>query len=263
MTTFGITMVKDEADVIEATVRHAAHHVDALIVLDNASTDGTRELLAGLAALLPLQVVDDPEPGYWQSRKMTRLAERAAAAGATWIVPFDADELWSHPAGRLAEVLADQPLDVDVVPARMFDHRCTALDDLAEPNPFLRMAWREPVPAPMGKVAIRWQPGAAIHQGNHGVELRRGGRWSAVTLLEIRHFQWRSPEHMVRKARNGAAAYRATTLPAWEGAHWRNLGDLLDRHGEAAVIAQFHRQYHHDDPAAAGLVHDPAPYAAR
>src|SRR4051812_46619587 len=87
-------MVKDEADVIEGTIRHMADEVDQLLVADNGSTDGTRDILVKLALELQFTVVDDPDPGYEQSRKMSALAELAASHGATWIVPFDADELW-------------------------------------------------------------------------------------------------------------------------------------------------------------------------
>lgn len=255
MSAFGVSMVRDEADVIEGTLRHMAAEVDFMVVADNGSTDGTREILRGLVDELPLTVIDDPEPAYYQSRKMSRLAEIAARRwGAEWIVPFDADELW-FAEHRVADVLARTRADVAV--ADLTDHYCTALDE-ADPDPFRSMVWRRREPASLPKVAFRWQPGTVIHQGNHGVTLPEPG--AVKTLLQVRHFPYRSPAQMVRKARNGAAAYRATDLPEELGAHWRAYGDLIDRRGEEALHDVFRLHFWYLSPTDSGLVRDPAPY---
>jgi len=254
MATFGICMAKDELDVIEGTVRHMADEVDHLIVADNGSTDGTREVLEELAAFMPLTVLDDPEPAYYQSDKMTALAVRAVSAGATWIVPFDADEVWLAPT-RLRDVLADT--EATVASAALFNHFCTAVDPVAV-HPFDSIVWRQANPAPLPKVAFRWEPGAVIHQGNHGVSLPSGGQ--VEQLIEVRHFPYRSPEQFVSKARNGAAAYRAADLPENQGAHWRAYGDLLDRHGEDALRDVFRQHFWYLSPVDSGMVLDPAPF---
>lgn len=254
MATFGIAMVKDEADVVAGTIRHMADEVDHLIVADNGSTDGTREILEEMEASLSLTVVDDPETAYYQSFKMSRLAERAADAGATWIVPFDADEIWvaEH---RIADLLADTSADIAI--ARLFNHFATAIDP-DESDPFLQLGWRQRDPGTLPKVAFRWEPGSTIHQGNHGVTRPSGGR--DEQLLEIRHFPYRSAAQFVRKARNGAAAYRAANLPATEGAHWRAYGDILDRRGEEGLGDVFREHFWYLSPTDSGLIHDPAPY---
>ncbi len=255
MTTFAVSMVKDEVDVIAGCLRHMADEVDELIVADNGSTDGTRDALAWLADELPLTVLDDPDPAYYQSAKMSHLAALAAERGATWIVPFDADELWFSQAGRVRDVLPR--FGTCVVLAALTNHFCTAIDPVDE-DPFRRITWRQPQAAPLPKVAFQWEPGAVIHQGNHGVTLP-SGRGSRPGL-EIRHFPYRSADHFVRKARTGAAAYRATTLPVTEGAHWRAYGDILDRHGEDALAAVFREHFWYLSPTDSGMVLDPAPY---
>ena len=57
MTTAAVTMVRDEADIIETTVRHMLTQVDVVIVADNRSVDGTREIVEQL----PVHLLDDPE----------------------------------------------------------------------------------------------------------------------------------------------------------------------------------------------------------
>lgn len=256
MATFGIAMVRDEADVIGGTLRHMADEVDHLIVADNQSTDGTRDILSDLASILPLTVLDDPEPAYYQSSKMSRLAEQAARQGATWIVPFDADEIWFARSGRLREVLPVLP-PANVALAQLTNHFSTAIDP-DEIDPFRRIVWRQAEPASLAKVAFRWEPDAVLHQGNHGVTLPSGA--SEVWALEVRHFPYRSAEQFVRKARNGAEAYRATDLPESEGAHWRAYGEILDRLGEEGLANVFREHFWFLSPTDSGLVHDPAPY---
>lgn len=255
MTCVGVAMVKDEADVIAGTLRHLAGEVDELLVADNGSTDGTRDVLADLARELPLTVVDDPDPAYFQSRKMSALARVAARrSDDVWIVPFDADELWLAP-DRIADVLAASRRPYAV--AHLFNHLATALDEPG-PDPFRSMVWRQADPAPLHKVAFRWVPGAVIHQGNHGVS--GIGEGPPLEGLTIRHFPARSPEQFTRKALNGARAYAATDLPEQEGAHWRAYGQLHAQGGDALLHDVFRQHWWYLSPVDAGLVRDPAPY---
>lgn len=248
-------MVKDEADVIAGTLLHLADEVDEFLVSDNGSTDGTREILAELTDMVPLTVLDDPDPAYYQSAKMSALAATAADRGATWVVPFDADEVW-FAEDRISKILANA--HGNVATARLFNHFPTAIDT-NDPDPFLSIEWRQTDPAPLPKVAFRWEPGAVIHQGNHGVTLPHGERPEA--LLSIRHFPYRTAEQFVRKTRNGAAAYTATDLPTTAGAHWREYGAILDRYGEDVLIDEvFRRWFWFMTPVESGLIQDPAPY---
>lgn len=248
-------MVRDEADVIEGTLRHMAGEVDWLLVADNGSTDGTRDLLDKLADELPLTVIDDPEPAYYQSQKMSALAEQAAASGATWIVPFDADELWLA-EDRLRNVLRQCPYQAAT--AQLFNHFATAIDPEGD-DPFRTIVWRQRDAAPLPKVAFRWEPGAVIRQGNHSVDLPSSAS-TVAGLIQIRHFPYRSADQFIRKARNGADAYRATDLPVTEGAHWRAYGDLLDRYGEDTLGDVYREHFWFLSPTDSDLVLDPAPY---
>lgn len=269
MTVVAVALARDEADVVEGWVRHHADEVDHVIVADNLSSDGTRAILDALVAEgLPLTVVNDPDPAYFQSRKTSALAEKAAGMFGPdnlWICPIDLDELWYSRAGRLREVLPPLPWNVVKVP--IFNHICTALD-LPGEDPFATMVWRQRDPQrPLGKVAFRYQEGVVVHQGNHGVDLSDPGPLGPLVepLVELRHFPVRSPDHMVRKARNGKAAYDAARLidpdmpPDW-GLHWVQWGQILEAHGEEMLKDGFRSGWWHLLPYLHGLVNDPAPY---
>lgn len=277
-----VGMVKDEEDVIGDVVRHlASEGVELIVLLDNGSTDRTRpaiELarrdLLEARARCEVLVVDDPEVGYYQSRKITGLLEKLGAAHELeWVIPFDADELW-HADVPLVEFFAKAEAEwgCQMVEAQLLSHFASGKDEPAEPCIFRRFEWRDPDVAPLPKVAFRWEPGVVVGQGAHGVTLPSGGR-SPVAVngegvpgalcgseLTVRHFPYRSASQFVRKARNGAAAYAATTLPDTTGKHWRDLGRLLEEKGELELARVYRDRYTFPDPVAAGQAHDAAPF---
>lgn len=210
-----IAMVRDEADVIERSVRHlAGQGIEHIVVVDSLSEDGTGTILRRLSAEIPgLIVGDDTEPAYVQSAKMTRLADLASAAGATWVVPFDADELWFGAEGTLAEALA--AADAPVLRAVM--HNAFPAADGS--GPLLDTTAHFNV-----KVAFRPRPGAVVEMGNHEV-LRPGVRAESLRIL---HLPWRSFEQFARKSRTGAQAIALADTPEDKAYHWRRLGALDD-----------------------------------
>ena len=249
MTVLGITRVKDEVDIIGPVLDHMLTQVDSIIVVDNGSTDGTKEIVESKAVTLRL----DPDPAYYQSERMTELAHEAAERGATWVVPFDADEWWYSPFGRIADVLADCP--TAIASAALYDHIATGAD-LDEPDPVARMGWRRVDAGAMPKVACRARLNVSIHQGNHGADYGRTGVTDG--LLIVRHFPYRSVDQFISKSRNGAAAYAATDLPPDIGAHWRGYGAILETHGPEALGDVFRQWFWSADPTTdPTLIFDP------
>lgn len=235
-----VTMARDEADVIAETVRHLyLQGIDHVIVADNLSTDGTGDLARDAGA----EVTIDDDPRYLQADKMTVLARRAAELGATWVLPFDADELWYWPEGTLGEFF-DQ-CSATVVEAKCWDHVATGDIDS---HPYAAITHRRTFPQTFPKVAFRAHPDARLEQGNHNVQ-RVGPRTGG---LHLRHFQYRTFEQTRRKITQGAAAVDAAGLPAYSGAHWRALAGL----SESDL-----RKWWDQLCAEPGLLEDPAPWS--
>lgn len=258
-TVWGVSMVKDEADIVEHTIRHMLTQVDRVLVADNGSSDGTRDILVRLMDEVGdrrLVVTDDAEPGYYQSAKMSALAHEAGRRGADWVVPFDADECWRSPWGRVGDVLAGLPETESIALAALYDHVPTDRDDPTEPNPFRRIRWHRLDRAPLWKVAVRPTVRVTIEQGNHGAHYNVESTPNPV--LEVRHFPYRSAEQMVRKAVNGKAAYDATDLPEDLGSHWRGYGAIVEGSGPEALHGVFYEFFHSTHPERDGLVEDPA-----
>lgn len=241
-------MVKDEADIVGHTIFNLIRQgVDRVYVANNLSTDKTASVLAVHATWHGDKVVvlEDDEPGYYQSSKMTNLARQAWADGAEWILPCDADEFWYHPDKTVAEFL--RSTDLDIINGRGWDHIVTDDDDPQCPSPFVRIGHRRLRQQKLAKVAFRWHPEAWIDFGNHDVFNHPGRRGEG---LKYRHYQYRSFEQMCRKVRQGKEAYDATNLHPTYGAHWRDMGSWDDD--------RLWRKWRQlcEEP---GLTYDPAP----
>lgn len=106
-------MVRNEADVIEAFVRHHAELLDEHVVVDHGSSDGTTELLRSLANEgLPLTLRHERSRVQRQNLILTRLMRRLAApGGADWVIPLDADEFLVPLEGDVRGAFSELPAD--------------------------------------------------------------------------------------------------------------------------------------------------------
>lgn len=206
---WAVAMVRNEGDIIATTVRHLLDQdVARVLVVDNGSTDDTVEVMRAVEDPR-LLIGFDREPGYYQAAKMTELAKWAGQHGADWVVPFDADELWTAPGATVGSHLLTCPAAV----ARSDIHNAFKS---GEPE-----QWRvERNADPMRKVAFRPHLLATLDTGNHWVS-RPGDVCTGLALL---HLPWRSREQLAAKLRQGAAAIAAVDGDVDWGGHWQRHG---------------------------------------
>ena len=216
---WAISMVKNEVDIIEASIRHCFDQgIDAMLIADNGSSDGTHELLIQLAQTLPMVVVRDPIVAHEQDAKMTVLANGARKLGAKWIVPFDADEFWFAKSGTLGDFLRSEKSAV-VIYGDLFNAFPISREGL---NVKSKMAMSNSVA--VKKVAFRTHRYASLCMGSN--EVYRGvPRIDGVYVL---HLPWRSSEQMKKKLSQGRESTLAASNKDWAGGHWVLFGESTD-----------------------------------
>ena len=170
-------LVRDEADIVDCNLAyHLARGVDAVIVTDHRSQDGTRERLEAWARDEPERVHllredgEEVQQAAWVTR-MARKAEREL--DADWILNDDADELyWPEVGDDLKAALAK-------VPHRFGALELPRVNFVARPEDgrrfYDRMTAREAVStdaigrALRPKVAHRANPRMFVSRGSHAV----------------------------------------------------------------------------------------------
>ena len=176
---------------------------------------------------------------FIQNEEMTRLAHYATDTyGATWIVPFDADEYWIDPLHTsIRDVLAAQPDDIGKIHCAMFKH--------------LDYERRLTHQNPIGKVVFRPHPNMQLEWGQHGVSGVPGA--DAHGLLEVRELQYRDKAHWDAKIDKARRLHESGSVPAQYGDHMRDLVNMTDEERDAAWTKY----------QAQETVHDPIPVRRR
>jgi hypothetical protein len=233
----GVSMVKNEADIIETSIRHNLRFLDAMFVLDHDSTDATSAILSSLVDEgLPLKLtrLSKATASFNQSECITFLARSAFERhGADIVFPIDADE-FIRCESRAA-------LDADITSCAddvMHLRWQTYVDkDSGETDLLRRMHWRvETRRHAPPKIAVRLPKHNPAHwkigPGNHLLYTQESGEthWTNGTRLPnvtLAHVPVRSREQLLGKALIGWLSNRLalgteaeTTRFGW---HWREL----------------------------------------
>ena len=105
MKLWGVSMVRNEEDIVEAFVRHNLSLLDGLIVVDHGSADRTLAILNALCAeRMRLVVLRSEAVGYLQAEITTTAAREAFTRGnADAVFPLDADEFLRIPSRAALE----------------------------------------------------------------------------------------------------------------------------------------------------------------
>jgi len=253
----GLYLLRNEADIIETNLRHHfASVIDEAIVIDNGSTDGTIELVSGLAEDMPIRLASEVGPMY-QSDRVTRMARFAVMQGADWVLPIDADEFWVAAGASFRSVLEDTPAEVgalfvelvtfvqsrDVLAARPGclatmtmrpEHQVGPMEELPLLVRDEEVGWVEIMYTP--KCVHRARPGITVPKGNHRTGVTDGRPTDILTCL---HAPMRAFSTLAVKLDHGRREAEASgpfeAEASWHVKRWWQMARerTLDREWEA------------------------------
>lgn len=138
----GITMVRNEVDVIEFCIEHhLSQGLDYIYICDNGSTDGTYEYLFEKAKNDNRIILTRELGDFHQEKIINELCNNAYLNGCDWIVPFDADELWFS-TNTLKEDLKNISQSSIKIKMKNFIQSSTVINPTK--NTYLNTMWRLP-----------------------------------------------------------------------------------------------------------------------
>lgn len=210
-----ISVVRDEADIIEAFARHNLSFVDRLYIADDGSTDATAEILRRLTEEgLPVELFDMAgDASYFQSRKTMELLRHAMAQEDwTYIFPLDGDEFLAVESRQVLEedLSTLGPREVGGLNPR--HHVMSAEDDPSDPDPLSRQRHIARHAPHVFKVVVSTElardPGSRLRDGNHVLD-HWNNRMPATLLprVELAHFPTRSMDQLVAKSLSSHARW--------------------------------------------------------
>jgi glycosyltransferase involved in cell wall biosynthesis len=273
-----VMMVRNEADIIEASIRHNLRLLDHLLVIDHCSDDGTATIVRALIEEgLPVSLVTDNSLAFRQGLRSTEGARWLFDhENADWVFPLDADELLKSPSRdtlewglghasegmhlrvRLQTYVADEYHDAAPFSVGRFRRRLAI-----ETHTQLRIAIRR---------SFLGHDTQVVTDGNHlVVDTAHPGRdpgYPALSadIVVIAHFPIRSARQVTNKTILGWLAHSLMHGPEGTAFHWRELFEEIKAHGVveddrllgmAVNYGMPHAQWR--EASAVELVDDPLP----
>lgn len=243
-------LVRDEIDIIKQNIDfHLENQIDGIIVTDNGSIDGTRDILQDyLNARKILKIIDEPQHNYNQQLWVNRMAEIATCEfQAEILIHADADEFWKprteyktifNGQFRVKQiranniVLSDNPWPHNIEYVSIKPCNGSLLE-----NPMLNFVWK--------KVVLDVRHGMiSVSQGNHRASLPS----EYTEEVSVIHLPVRDKQSFFRKVINGGSAYENSDFPESTGVHWREWYKLyqlgkLEKLYDAMLMDENKAQY--------------------
>lgn len=224
-----ISWVRNEADVIEAFVRHHTQFLDKMVIINNASTDATSDILQSLQGEgLPIEVRHDESTIHRQGETLTALMhELHSTVHPDWILPLDADEFLTG-SEDIRKAIADLPLDhVSLIPWKTYIP--TKDDDQHQENTLKRIVHRRSVEQPQYYKIVIPQTfhgvSYSIPLGSHVLESELGTiPMQIVDGVFLAHFPVRTAVQIQRKITESWQRHSANPQKKeGQNYHWQSL----------------------------------------
>jgi glycosyltransferase involved in cell wall biosynthesis len=209
-----ITLVKDEADILEGFIRHNLHFVDRMYVVDDRSTDNTAEILRRLTEeTTAVRLLQDGWTGAFQQARRTTAAMKRVLADEAWdvILALDADEL------ICAADRATFESDISAIPPghaggfSALQYFAIASDDASIPDPLLRVRTALTSPSLFKSFVVApINPDISFGEGNHFLHLGETQQPAHVLpRAPLAHFAIRSADQIAIKCLKHYVGWRS------------------------------------------------------
>lgn len=231
-----VSMIKNEASIVEHFVRYNLNIFDKMIIMDNHSTDGTFEILQNLINEgLNIEVQRNDELKYFQKEKMTYLLDYAMDTyDPDIVVPLDGDEFLVSTDNLTNPRFFLEQITEGVHYIQFRTYIISELNDVFDFNNFKFCpivgsdCW-------ITKVILQKQSildyKLELTPGNHDVIIRNsntGLKKFTNSNLKMAHFPVRSMDQLKSKAAMGILALMSRgNLQPGEASHWRMVYDKI------------------------------------
>ena len=232
-------IVKDEADIIAENIEY--HHqkgVDTFVVLDNGSTDGTRDILSDLCSSYDMDIIDYPSE-YIQDKIATSLANYLRLEKqADWLISNDADEFWVPRTGDLkSHISPETPVlsvnrynllptkkDLSDRQYRFFHNVMMVHNPLGPqppaPDPEIPLSYPMMLRTFPPKIMCRIAGLEAVNKGNHNVS-HTGNPEKKICGITIFHFPLRGYDNFESKVLNHSKSFKnSRPNESWHLKRW-------------------------------------------
>jgi hypothetical protein len=222
----GLSLVKNESDIIAQSLSAAATWADSIYVYDNGSVDGTWEIVQSLAASHP-QIIPykrEAKPYSQSLRKDLFGVYRERGAHGDWWCMLDADEFFiDDPRSFLAAI----PEPFDEVWSASFEYYFTDLDAERYAQDPSSYDDEIPVEQKCRYYLNNWSEPRFFRDSSR-LQWFEGG-WpdrlgpAARKRIRLKHFQYRSPQQIQKRidSRRDAlerGSFLHEMFPDWKGA---------------------------------------------
>ncbi len=262
MEIFGLTLVKNEADIIRQSMTEALDWCDWIGVVDNGSTDGTYEILTDLAKEYPERFVlcgKRDVPFCNSLRRIPFKTLRTEAKEGDWWCRLDADEFYPvNPRSFLQEEVKPHEYVVWKINLQYFytdvdyerwENGEEGLEDRKRPIQERRRYYR----------ALNSERRFFRHRS--GLKWDEGKAWpyhvgpAAEKRIPVRHFQYRDPEQIKQRLADRQEAFEQghhnwgdNNPDAWKEKILDAETLHYDRHdGEFIIEDEFEEKWPHRD----------------
>ena len=231
----GVSVVRNESDIIEAMLRQNLFYLDRLFVIDNGSIDGTPDIVARLQAEgLGCELLTDTRRHHQQHHILTEFVREAPKKyDAQRIVFLDADEFLCGDRRSFTDEMSGSR-DVLHIPWKTYVP--SPDDDPSALSVLSRIKHRREFESPQfSKVTLPCNLDGKIQVGRGSHSIRHDGKkivGQEAKSVCIGHFPVRTPQQLLGKILLGSWSIRMRKHSLGEANHWIDLSQEFQNHPE-------------------------------